>query len=296
MSQHRAADVGALGQTISAYLVGAIVLCACRTVPVEQPPPTHEPVSSESPPAPDPDPPTESRSEPAVRFTDAACATCKDQDSTHCLTRIDADGSEVLGCGEASPSGRYALITRETGDIEDDSWVLDYVYLDVSGVIDTVEGACTGSPSVDCEGPGRFVALEDGRWMQHMGNAGDGTNDQRIENIVSGASIELPEGEYDLVANPSGTVAAFLSLVPNIYADDGTAMVRATFGCFDARTQKVHVVWTEEIAEDASDLLILAEVAWVDGGWALQGEDNAPIRRLACPPASSTTAASGGHW
>lgn len=258
---------------------------ADETNPADETDPADE-ANPAAEPLPEPDVPP-----PALRYSDRKCALCEQKERERCVTRHEPDGrSKRLGCGEASPTGNYALLTVETGDIEDGSWVLDYVYLGPKGELSRVDEACNDSPSFYCDGPGSFLALEDGRWLQHMGNAGDGTNDQAIADLVSGTRIELPEGEYGVVPHPDGLVAGLYSIVPNLYDEKtGEDAIRVTLACVEVKTAKVHVVHQEVRPYADFDAHADGELRWDGEELVIEpSEGGKALLRERCPPRAPT--------
>ena len=222
-----------------------------------------------------------------VRYSHRACSECEDQTSQTCLFGADAAGERrAMGCGTASPTGNFAVVTRETGSLHDSSWELDYLYYSPQGLHRADERVCAEELSFDCLGPGRFLALGDGGWMQHMGNAGDGTNDQAIRHLVAGGDYTLPRGEYTLIEHPSGEVAGFFSCEPNVYDADDKAHLRLTLGCFDTRTKTTHVLWTKLSPESDDNPYVYADTRWSGDTLEVYEDDAGVLERAACPPAS----------
>jgi len=222
------------------------------------------------------------------RYAHRACPACRKQEATTCLRRTHPDGRvEELGCGSASPIGTYAVVRRETGSIEDETWVLDYIYHGPKGVLSTIEEACTGSPGFYCNSPGRLLALGDGAWIQHMSNAGDGTNDQSIANLVSGKRFALPDGEYSLLEHPAGILVGLLATEPNIYDEHGEAFMKVTLGCFDTQLAKAHILWSKQVPEDAGDIYLGADLKWKETTLEIRSDENKLLKTGSCPSANS---------
>ena len=229
----------------------------------------------------------ESAPSPPTRYSHRECSECEDQASQTCLFGADAAGEQrAMGCGTASPNGNFAVVARETGSLNDSSWALDYLYYSPKGLLRADERVCVGEVSFDCLGPGRFLALGDGGWMQHMGNAGDGTNDQAIRHLAAGGDYKLPRGEYTLVEHPSGDVAGFFSCEPNVYDADDKAHLRLTLGCFDVRTKTTHVLWTKLSPESDDNPYVYADTRWSGDILEIYEDDAGVLERAACPPAS----------
>jgi hypothetical protein len=221
-----------------------------------------------------------------VRYSHRECSECEEQTSKTCLFGADAAGERrAMGCGTASPTGNFAVVTRETGSLHDSSWALDYLYYSPQGLLRADERVCAEELSFDCLGPGRFLALGDGGWMQHMGNAGDGTNDQAIRHLVAGGDYKLPRGEYTLIEHPSGEVAGFFSCEPNVYDADDRAHLRLTLGCFDTRTKTTHVLWTKLSPESDDNPYVYADTRWSGDTLEVYEDDAGVLERAACPPA-----------
>lgn len=221
-----------------------------------------------------------------LRYAARPCARCEDHDRDTCVIATHPDGREdELGCGEVSPAGPYAFTIRAGKAADDELAPLVYTYHGPSGVLSIDEESCPEEMSFDCKGPGSFLALEGGAWMQRMGNAGDGSNEQNLENLATRERFELPIGEYSVVARGDGQAVGFLASVPNLSDDDDNPLVGATAGCFDAGTKKLHVMWTKKIAEDDADPYVHGEARWDGNTLVLHDIDGKTLRKLACPPA-----------
>jgi len=220
-----------------------------------------------------------------LRYTHRTCSECEEMLATTCVRQTHPGGRvEELGCGQASSKGSFAVIRRESGSVDDGTWILDYIYHGPSGILSTQERACTEEPGFDCEGPGRFLALKDDSWMQQMGNSGSGTNDQKVVNLVSKKSFELPSGEYEVVEHAGGRVVGFFAQNPNVYDEQEDLPVKVTMGCLDTGSGKVHVVWTKRMSVDSSDSYSGADAQWSGDKLVVRSVDDKVLKQALCPP------------
>lgn len=213
-----------------------------------------------------------------------ACGKAVAYFAAQCVVRIHADAREELGCGKVAHTGRYGATVVEHDDPPRDGDWLAMRYIDAEGKTLGAPWECD-SLSADCLGPGRFLAVGDGRWVHEQGYAGDGTNDNVIRDLSTGARHELPEGEYELLVDPQRSAVGLVAIVPNIDLPDGSSGWRVQLGCFDLEGARLTQGPELLVPGDAIDPVLDAEPAF--GGddlvFAIAGRE--PLR-LRCGPRS----------
>ena len=181
------------------------------------------------------------------------CAALESGFAERCVMRVDDALREPLGCGVIAASGRFGYLIKETGEIDADSWRLTSRYIDVAGRTVREGPGCESEPSFDCEAPGSFLPIGDGRYVHFQGNAGDGSNENALIDLVRRRRHKLPDGEYAVIPHPSRPVVGFFAVIPNFTTPRGEPAVRLQLGCFDLAAARLDAGEPTLLLEDDID-------------------------------------------